>query len=231
MAIHNRKLQDYESFIKQNDQFFINSERGIEVLTDINEINTSINCFKNKFSIEDTPNNWNNIGVVYEDEYLWFLCDVIKFQDDRLNLHHRIIRKGGEITGVAILGKYKNKVVLLRHFRHPSRRTFLEIPRGGVIEGKTTDESIVQEIEEEIGGSISKLEKLQIIHPSTSIDTASIQCYFGEYETIKEPSIAEGILEIICMTPDEVIEAIRNGKITDSVTICAYYQSVLHGFI
>ena len=227
----NTQLSEYQSFINRHSQHYANKEKGIFVQTDINEIKQFIEYLQSSSDKENKPSYYKNVGVVYEDEYLWFLCDVVKFEDDRINLHHRIIRKGGSITGVAVVGKFKERIVLLRHFRHPQRTTFLEIPRGGVIEGKSPEESIVQEIQEEIGGTVSRLEKLQIIHPSTSIDTASIQCYYCDYVSITKPSVEEGIMEIVCMTSDEIVEAIAKGEISDAVTICAFYQAILHGFI
>lgn len=231
MNIDERKIQNYLLFIKNNQQYFVNNDNGIKVITEAEHIYQSIDILKEKLAKEGKPPYWKNIGLVYEDTYLWFLCDIVKFQNNELNTHHRIIRKGGRITGVAILGKYNSKIVLLRHYRHPLRKEFIEIPRGGMIEGKSPDESIIQEIQEEFGGSLSRLEKMQIIHPSTSIDTASIQCYYGEYEAIDKPCINEGVLEIISMSQNEIEAAILSGLITDSVTICAYYQSVLNGYI
>lgn len=230
MGTVKHKLEHYLEFIEENSQYFVNSSEGIAVVSDHKDILDSIEHLRVTLSGLDYS-LLDNIGVVYEDEYLWFLCDVVRFQNNRLNLHHRIIRKGGDITGVAILGRFNDGIILLRHYRHPSRRVFLEIPRGGVIEEKTPKESIIQEVEEEIGGSLSKLEELQIIHPSTSIDTASIQCYYGEYKSIGNPSVDEGILEIVIMSPDEIRESIQNGTISDAVTICAFYQSVLRGFV
>lgn len=231
MDINEEKLQEYLLFIKNHHEYFVNTDNGIQVVTELDDILQSINSLKEEFALTESSKYLKNIGLVYEDAYLWFLCDIVRFQNNELNTHHRIIRKGGEITGVAILGKHDNKIILLRHFRHPLRKNFIEIPRGGVIKGKTPEESIIQEAAEEFGGTLSRLEKLQIIHPSTSIDSASVQCYYGEYDTVNKPSINEGILEIIGMTPGELIEAIQNGEITDAITICACYQSILKGFI
>lgn len=231
MDSYEKNIQDYLLFIKNNREYFINTENGIQVVTEAEEIHKSIELLKEKYSSERKPPYWKNIGIAYEDSWLWLLCDVVRFQNNQLNTHHRIIRKSGNIAGVAILGVYKGKIILLRHFRHPARKEFIEIPRGGVIGGKSLEETVIQEIEEEFDGKLKKLVKLQLIHPSTSVDTASILCFYGEYESIGKPSLSEGILEVIQMAPDELEQAIKNGTVTDAVTICVFYQSILHGYI
>ena len=231
-------MENLNSYLKKyfylKDAFpehFKNTGRGIEVIADKEKLTSLIERLKIQFHEKGFPKCWAEIGVFYEDPYLWFVRDLIRFSDGTLNTHHRIIRKDKGLTGVAFLGVYKGKIVMLNHFRHPARKSFLEIPRGGIIEGKTPEETIIEEVYEEIYGKIKSLIKLEKINPSTSIDTSSVLCFYGEYESIGNPSLSEGIIEVLSFTVKEVETMIKNGVITDAITICSFLHAKLRDLL
>jgi 8-oxo-dGTP pyrophosphatase MutT (NUDIX family) len=57
----------------------------------------------------------------------------------------------GQITGVTILPLWNNRIVLLKTFRHPIRRTILEAPRGFIDADETAEEAALRELQEETG--------------------------------------------------------------------------------
>lgn len=52
------------------------------------------------------------------------------------------------------------EILLLSHYRHASRKTYLELPRGFAEEGLTEEENVRKEVLEETGYQITRMEYL-----------------------------------------------------------------------
>jgi len=93
----------------------------------------------------------------------------------------------------------QGSVVLTRQYRHPLRRTILDLPAGGRNEGESFAEAAVRELREETGYIPGKLERLGAFYPSP-----------GRQETVVELFVATGLQPGVA-TPDEneVIEVIH----------------------
>jgi ADP-ribose pyrophosphatase len=179
------------------------------------------------------PLEWADIGVLLEDQYIIVLRDLVEFPDGNQSGYTRMIPRAdlyGSV-GVIVLPMYKNKVLLLNHFRHSTRKWHLEIPRGNGEPDLSSAENAQKELEEEVGAKTSKLISLGSLYPETGFESQRVELFLAKIASVGLPEINEGIESIVWLTIHDLEEWIANEKITDGFTIAAYTKAKLKGLI
>jgi ADP-ribose pyrophosphatase len=159
----------YRSLLAARPALARNPKGGITVVSGPSDTARIEAVMAERFAAQGLPREWARAGIFYEDPYIILLRDAVIFPDGKPGLYHRVIARHDDPTGVAVLGRYDGKIVLVRHFRHPSRTWHLEIPRGAV--GADEDPAHVAhlEISEEIGGTIRSLRRLGLLHGASAL--------------------------------------------------------------
>ncbi len=115
-------------------------------------------------------------------------------------------------------------IVLIRQYRAGTDEVTIEIP-GGVIDKKdsTPEAAARRELEEETAYVTDNLTRLGAVYPNPSFMTNT--CYFVLAKDVKPVGKTDfdagEDIETIEMTPQEVKDAIRSGKIMHALTIAA----------
>jgi ADP-ribose pyrophosphatase len=208
-----------------------NLPRGIDVITAPDGIARIEAEMANRFAVKGLPRDWARVGVFYEDPYLMVLRDAVIFPDGQPGLYHRAVARHDEPTGVAILGRYRGDVILVRHFRHPSRAWHLEIPRGALESGDSPTDVAQVEISEEIGGTVASVTPMGLLHGASAFMRHSVVLVHAELSGIGTPALGEGVDEIIAVSPARFEEMIRDSEITDAFTVAAAYHAKLRGLL
>ncbi len=224
-------LDRYRALLAARPALADNPEGGIRVISDPDEIARIEAVMEDRFAAQGLPREWARAGIFYEDPYIIVMRDAVIFPDGQPGLYHRVVARHDEPTGVAILPRFRGEFVLIRHFRHPSRRWFLEIPRGAVDGDEDAAEMARVEISEEIGGTIRTLDRLGLLHGASALMRHSVVLVLAELEAIGTPALGEGIAEIVLVRPAELERMIRDGEVTDAFTIAAMYHARLRGLI
>jgi ADP-ribose pyrophosphatase len=221
----------YRALLAARPALAANPRGGIMVVSDPSEMARIEAVMADRFAAEGLPREWARAGIFYEDPYIVLLRDAVIFPDGKPGLYHRVIARHDEPTGVAVLGRYGGKILLVRHFRHPSRAWHLEIPRGAV--GADEDPLHVAhlEISEEIGGTIRSLTRLGLLHGASALMRHSVVLVYAEFESIGTPALGEGIAEILLVSPTEFERMIAESAITDAFTVAAAYHARLRGLL
>ena len=97
---------------------------------------------------------WSRVGIIAEDQYLFWLRDAVIFPSEEKGTYDRILWKSELKTppGVAIFPYLADgKVVLILNYRHATRSWELELPRGLLKEGETVQVAANRELQEETG--------------------------------------------------------------------------------
>jgi ADP-ribose pyrophosphatase len=221
----------YRSLLTARPALAANPPGGITVVSDPAETARIEALMADRFAAQSLPREWARAGIFYEDPYIILLRDAVIFPDGKPGLYHRVIARHDEPTGVAVLGRYDGKFVLVRHFRHPSRAWHLEIPRGAVGADEDAGHVAHLEISEEIGGTIRSLVRLGLLHGASALMRHSVVLVYAELESIGTPALGEGIADILLVTPGELERMIAEGAITDSFTVAAAYHARLRGLV
>lgn len=113
-----------------------------------------------------------------------------------------------------------NTVALVRQYRHPAGKYLLEIPAGSLNEGEDPMQGAARELEEEIGVTAAKIEKLTEFYVSPGFLTEKMHLFLatGLTETAQMLESDE-ILTLHLYTFDQLSTMIQTGEIEDAKTI------------
>jgi ADP-ribose pyrophosphatase len=221
------RVDGYRALLRERPALARNLNGGSTIVSDQAETARIEAAMADQFAMQGLPREWARAGIFYEDPYILLLRDAVIFPDGKPGLYHRIIARNEEPTGVAVLARYHGNIVLIRHFRHPSRDWHLEFPRGAVGANEDPAKIAQMEIAEEIGGTIHSVVRLGLLHGASALMRHSVVLVYAELEAIGTPALGEGIAEILLVTPSELEKMIAAGAITDAFTVAATYHARL----
>lgn len=124
------------------------------------------------------------------------------------------------------------KVVLERQWRYALNRSFLEVPAGKLSPGEDPFLAARRELQEETGYTAGQWARLGVMHPVIGYSTEAIYLFMAKDLVLGQSAREPGeCLELIELTPAELMAAIHRGEVTDSKTLsCALWlDQVLRG--
>ena len=111
-------------------------------------------------------------------------------------------------------------VALVRQYRHAAGKYLLEIPAGSLNEGEDPMEGAERELEEEIGVTAGKIEKLCEFYVSPGFLTEKMFVYLATDLTETGQNLEEDeIISIHRHSFPELFEMIRSGTVEDAKSI------------
>jgi ADP-ribose pyrophosphatase len=205
----------------------------IEISTDPEIVNSVIKNRKSKKNFQGNPENhlddrFEDIGIVFEDEYLLIVRDPVVFRNGKVGSYIRIFERSALTgqAGVVILPIRDGLIYFNKIFRHSTRRWELELPRGYREDGDSPEETVRIELLQEVGLKIESIYDLGEIHSNTGLLAGSAQAYLVTLlpgEARSTPEDGESISDTLTLTLDEVNQKIVNGEIRDGFTLSALY--------
>ena len=152
---------------------------------------------------------------------------LLKVRRDRVRLPD-----GGEATreyirhpgAVAVVPLFDDGTVLLeRQFRYPHRRAFIEVPAGKLDPGEPPLDTAKRELLEETGYAAEEWTRLGTMHTAIAYTDEAIALFLCRKMTkVGEPKLDPGeFVETLIVPFDEAIAMVRDGRITDSKSVCS----------
>jgi 8-oxo-dGTP pyrophosphatase MutT (NUDIX family) len=119
-----------------------------------------------------------------------------------------------------------NEVVLIRQYRHGTREVTLEIPGGIVEEGDSPQEAARRELMEETGYRDSGMISLGLVHPNPAFLNNRCHTFLarGVRLAAAQDQDEKEDIEVILRPLDEIPRLIRDGEITHSLVVAAFYR-------
>ncbi len=225
------RLQAYEGYRLEHPDRFLTPAGGVEIITDLGEIKAIENHMGESYAAKGWPRAWAKVGLLYEDPYLLLLRDAVRFPDGTPGVHHRVLRHTSGPSGVAVLSLLGNQIVLVRHFRHPTRSWQWEVPRGAIDPGEGAEISVRRELAEEISGEVLNVVPLGRMHGSTGFMGMTVALFAAHLGRIGDVARSEGIAGLRLVGITELETMVRNGEITDSFTLGCILHARLKGVI
>lgn len=113
-------------------------------------------------------------------------------------------------------------VALVRQYRHAARETLLEVPAGSLEPNESPETCAARELEEEVGVTAARLEKIAEFYVSPGFLTEKMYVYLatGLTETQQNLEIDE-LINIERLPLADAIKMTRDGRIHDAKTIIA----------
>jgi ADP-ribose pyrophosphatase len=227
--------KEYHKLIDSYPDAFKNpsdANLGIHLTTDPALMDAVEEDIKKRLTAKGLPEQWAEVGVVYQDQYSTILRDAVHFQPG--NKAGTYIRRftPGEIAGVVILPVYRQSICMVRIFRHALRRYVLELPRGFSDPGQTPLQNAQRELLEEIGGKASYIHDMGCMIENSGMGNAKAVLFYAELDEMGSSSEQEeGIEKISCVPVNEFAEMIRDGSLEDSFTLCAAVRAMMLGYL
>ncbi len=136
----------------------------------------------------------------------------------------------GAVLIIPVLGN--GNLLFERQFRYPLRCSFLELPAGKIDPHETTLETGQRELLEETGYSANQWQLLATLHPCIGYSDERILIYLATGLTPGHHRRDEDeTLELLELSLDEAMQAMRKGEITDGKTMVALFwaEKMLRG--
>jgi ADP-ribose pyrophosphatase len=120
--------------------------------------------------------------------------------------------------------------LLVRQFRYPPRRTFLEVPAGKLDAPDEDPEDVAaRELEEETGWVAGRFEHLASTYPCIGYSNEVIHFYTAHDLTRGRKDLADGeFVEGVAMDFDEAVARARSGELKDMKTVTALLYADAH---
>ncbi|MBP1203825.1 ADP-ribose pyrophosphatase [Duganella sp. 1411] len=156
-------------------------------------------------------------GMVYEGHFLKVQRDTIELPDGKRTAREYILHPGA----VVILPLLDDgKVLLERQFRYPLHDVFIEFPAGKIDPGEDPLDCAKRELVEETGYTASDWQFVTTIHNAIAYSDEHLDLYLARGLTQGEQKLDDGeFLELFTATIDELLQWVREGKVTDVKTI------------
>lgn len=111
-------------------------------------------------------------------------------------------------------------VALVRQYRHPAVRYLLEVPAGTLNHGEDPEEGAARELEEELGCTAARLEKLSEFFVTPGFCEEKMWVYLATDLAETEQRLEDDeILEVIRVPFSQALNMITTGEIEDAKTI------------
>lgn len=191
---------------------------------------------RKKLVEQSQPQEWADIGIVFDDPSILVLRDLVEFpggfRNGYIRIYNRAYLEDGA-AGVVVLPEKDGKLLLFQHYRHATRMRHWEIPRGFGASGIDGKKQAVIELKEEVDGEVNEDEifDLGIVYSNTGIEGNPINLFFAKMASVGNMEIQEGIENPIWVSVPELEQMIADAEITDGFTIAAYTRAKLKGLI
>ena len=167
--------------------------------------------------------------TVFRGNLLHVLEDAVRLPDGRSSARE-YVRHPGAVMMLPVTAD--EKVVLVRQYRYPLKRHFIEVPAGKMEAGEDPLDTARRELREECGLEAASWRHLTTIHPCIGYSDERIEFYIARELTNVgcEPEDGE-FLEPLSARLDDALEWVRAGRITDVKSIIAlmWAEKMLRG--
>jgi ADP-ribose pyrophosphatase len=155
--------------------------------------------------------------VAYDGHFLKVQRDGVRLPDGTRSKREYIKHPGA----VAILPVFEDgRILLERQFRYPLQAVFIEFPAGKIDPDEDPLDCAKRELQEETGYTAQEWRFACTIHNAIAYSDEHLDLYVARGLTAGECKLDEGeFLETFTATVPEMLQWIREGKITDVKTV------------
>jgi ADP-ribose pyrophosphatase len=160
-------------------------------------------------------------ALVYDGHFLKVQRDTISLPDGKRTAREYVLHPGAAV----ILPMLDDGTLLMeRQYRYPLRRVCIEFPAGKIDQGEDPLLAAQRELEEETGYTASDWQFVTTIHNAIAYSDEHLDLYLARGLKAGPQKLDEGeFLETFTASIDELLQWVREGKITDVKTIIGVF--------
>lgn len=170
---------------------------------------------------------------VYRGKFLTAFKDAVELPDGTMAVREYVVHPGAAMVIPILEDENGNlRLVLERQFRYPMGRTMLEFPAGKLDPGESPFDCAQRELQEETGYTAQEWARAGVIHPVISYSTEFIEIWIARKLVAGGRQLDAGeSLDVLTVTPAELMTWCLDGTVTDAKTICGslWLQSLFNG--
>jgi ADP-ribose pyrophosphatase len=172
------------------------------------------------------PKKWEVISSKIEGDYRIFNLRIDRSVSPRTKRSHDfyVLESADWVNVIPLTAR--NEVVLVRQYRHGIRGLALEIPGGIVEKGDSPEAAARRELMEETGYRDSAMVSLGLCHPNPAFLNNRCHMFLAKdvYPAGEQNQDEKEDIEVLLRPLDEIPNLIRNGGITHSLVVAAFYR-------
>ncbi len=159
---------------------------------------------------------------VFDGKLLDVRRDRVRLPDGREAVREYIAHPG---AAVIIALQDNDELLFERQYRYPLRRAILELPAGKIDLGEDALNTAIRELREETGHSASDWRHLGVMHPCVGYSDEHIEIFLARgLRRESAPQLDHGeFLDVLSLSLEAAVAAVRSGEITDAKTITALF--------
>ena len=133
------------------------------------------------------------------------------------------VKHQGAVVVIPVLDS--GELVLERQFRYPLGRSLIEFPAGKIDPGEVVENTARRELLEETGFVATEWRHLGVMHPCVGYSDERIEIFLAQGLVQQGgQSLDHGeFIDVLELTLEEAMAAVRAGEITDAKTITALF--------
>lgn len=157
----------------------------------------------------------------FRGHFLRLIQDDVKVSDGVVSVRE-YLRHPGAAVMIPLLEN--GDVILERQWRHPLRRTFIELPAGKLNPAESPLACAKRELMEETGYTAARWDRLGRFNNAIAYSDEELTIFLARDLTLETQQLDAGeVVEIIHMPLAELKEKVLNGEIVDAKTIIGVF--------
>ena len=119
------------------------------------------------------------------------------------------------------------EALLIKQYRHPTRRFLLEVPAGKADPGESLETAVRRELMEEIGAEAGELVGFPSFYPQPSFNAAIFNPFLAlNSRIVSEPQLESGeLIETVKMPICQAYDLLAGGQIADASTALTLFYA------